>query len=225
MGEALESTMAVVAVIMGVIMIARLNAMYQPSRIVPIFLVVTFLAISIANTVMAIIFMMHISAEEFILSGTYQCMLSYGEDVAHLNSITWVLSTVWEVLAVCLAVWIAVKHLRELRQHSTRGIIGDCFTVLVKTHVSYFMSFLAVSCFQIGYFSPTLSANPYSPESNVYFGFTQIFQFAQMFVLAPRLILSVRKYHTESVANPDTATDMASIVFQEHVHVTTNSGV
>jgi hypothetical protein len=45
-------------------MIARLNAMYQPStgRIVPIFLVVAFLAISIANTVMAIIFMMHISA-------------------------------------------------------------------------------------------------------------------------------------------------------------------
>jgi hypothetical protein len=77
--------------------------------------------------------------EEFILSGTYQCMLGYGEDVAHLNSITWVLSTVWEVLAVCLAVWIAVKHFRELQQHSTRGIIGDCLTVLVKTHVSYFM--------------------------------------------------------------------------------------
>jgi hypothetical protein len=46
-----------------------------------------------------------------------------------------------------------------------------------------------------------------------------------MYVLAPRLILSVREYYAESVANPDTATDMASIVFQEHVHVTTNSGV
>lgn len=46
-----------------------------------------------------------------------------------------------------------------------------------------------------------------------------------MFVLAPRLILGVRGYHAERVANPDTASAMASIVFQEHVHVTTNSGV
>jgi len=88
----------------------------------------------------------------------------------------WVLGTVWEVVALCLAVWIAVKHFRELRQHSTRGIIGDCFTVLMQTHVSYFTrwahkvnvvllfrwnfaraSFLAISCFEIGYFSSTMS--------------------------------------------------------------------
>jgi len=51
---------------------------------------------------------------------------------------TWILVTVWEVLALSLAVWIAVKHFRELRRHSTSGIIGDCFTVLMQTHVSYF---------------------------------------------------------------------------------------
>jgi hypothetical protein len=39
---------------------------------------------------------------------------------------------------MCLAVWIAVKHFRELRQHSTGGIIVDCFMVLMQTHVSYF---------------------------------------------------------------------------------------
>jgi hypothetical protein len=90
---------------------------------------------------------------------------------------TWILGSVWEVLTLCLAVWIAIKHFRELRQHSTGGIIGDCFTVLMKTHVSYFVrwghnlnvvlffhshsacaSFLAISCFAIGFFSPTLSA-------------------------------------------------------------------
>ncbi|KAG1856442.1 hypothetical protein F4604DRAFT_1798359 [Suillus subluteus] len=71
---------------------------------------------------------------------------------------TWILGTVWEVLALCLAVWIAVNHLRELRRHPTNGIIGDCFTVLMKTHVSYFASFLVISCFEIGLFSPTLSA-------------------------------------------------------------------
>jgi hypothetical protein len=51
---------------------------------------------------------------------------------------TWVLGTVWEVFALCLAVWIAVKHFRDLRRHSTRGIIRDSFTVLVQTHVNYF---------------------------------------------------------------------------------------
>jgi hypothetical protein len=55
-----------------------------------------------------------------------------------LASVTWVLGIVWEVLALCLAVWIAVKHFRELRQHSTRGMIVDCFTALVQSHVSYF---------------------------------------------------------------------------------------
>jgi len=115
--------------------------------------------------------------EEFVLSGTYQCIFDFGGDSLFLDSTTWILGTVWEVLTLCLAVWIALKHFRELRQHSTSGIIGDCFTVLMKTHVSYFVrwgynlnavlllhshfahdSFLAVSCFEIGAFSPTISA-------------------------------------------------------------------
>ncbi|KAG1828903.1 hypothetical protein DFJ58DRAFT_294424 [Suillus subalutaceus] len=143
---------------MQVIIIVRLHAMYQQSRKVLIFLVVIFLAIRIANVVMAALLTMQISGEEFILSGTYQCMFDSGGDSVFLGSMTWILDTVWEVLALCLAVWIAVKHFRELRQHSTRGIIGDCFTVLIKTHVSYFGSFLVISCFEIGFISPTLLA-------------------------------------------------------------------
>jgi hypothetical protein len=115
--------------------------------------------------------------EVFILSGTYQCMISCAGDSIFLQSIIWILGTVWELLALCLAVWIAVKHFRELRRYSTSGIIGDCFTVLMKTHVSYFArwahivnvvllsrwnftpaSILALSCFKIGLFSPRLSA-------------------------------------------------------------------
>ncbi|KAG2124140.1 hypothetical protein BD769DRAFT_1776613 [Suillus cothurnatus] len=138
---------------------------------------------------------------------------------------TWILATVWEVLALCLAVWIAVKHFRELRQHSTSGIIGDCFTVLMKTHLSYFVSFLAISCFYIGAFSPTISAHSYSLESQIYLGFSQIFLVVQMFVLGPRLILGVREYHAELVANSDTATAMTSIAFEERVHVSTGSSV
>ncbi|KAG1884724.1 hypothetical protein F4604DRAFT_185759 [Suillus subluteus] len=124
----------VVNVILGVIMIARLHAMYQRSRKMLIFLVVIFLAIRIASVVMVAIRMMQISGEEFVLYGTYQCMFDSGGDFIFLTSMTWILFTVWEVLVLCLAVWIAVKHFHELRQHSTRGIIGDCFTVLMKTH-------------------------------------------------------------------------------------------
>ncbi|KAG2107789.1 hypothetical protein BD769DRAFT_128579 [Suillus cothurnatus] len=144
----------VVEPLLGVIMIARLHAMYQRSRKVLIFLVVIFLAITISNVVMPAISTTQITGEEFVLSGTYQCIFDAGGDSSFLDSMTWILSTAWEVLTLCLAAWISVKHFRELRQHSTSGIIGDCFTVLMKTHVSYFVSFLAVSCFQMGLFSP-----------------------------------------------------------------------
>ncbi|KAG1846093.1 hypothetical protein DFJ58DRAFT_747313 [Suillus subalutaceus] len=223
--DAMDWTGDVVDVILGIIMIARLYAMYQQSRKVLIFLVVSFLAIRIANVVMSAILTMHISGEEFVLSGTYQCLIGYAGDVLLLNSMTWILSTVWEVLALCLAVWIAVKHFRELRRSSTGGIIGDCFTVLLQTHVIYFASFLAISCFQIGFFSPTLLADPYSLDTQIYYGLAQIFQVVQMFVLGPRLILGVRDYYAELVANSDTATAMTSIAFQEHVQVSTNSSV
>ncbi|KAG2341802.1 hypothetical protein BDR05DRAFT_964816 [Suillus weaverae] len=122
-------------------MIARLHAMYQRSRKMLILLVVIFVAIRIANAVMIAILTMQVSGEELILSGTYQCTIGYAGDTLLLITITWILSTVWEILALCLAVRIAVKHFRELQRHSASGIIGDCFTVLMQTHVSYFAIF------------------------------------------------------------------------------------
>ncbi|KIK32950.1 hypothetical protein CY34DRAFT_813949 [Suillus luteus UH-Slu-Lm8-n1] len=47
----------------------------------------------------------------------------------------------------------------------------------------------------------------------------------QMCVLGPRLILSVREYHAKLVAGSDADTSMNSIVFQEHVHISTSSNV
>jgi hypothetical protein len=43
-----------------------------------------------------------------------------------------------------------------------------------------------------------------------------------MFVLGPRLILSIREYHTKIVADSDVDTGLNSIVFQERVHVSTS---
>ncbi|KAG1794190.1 uncharacterized protein HD556DRAFT_1527256 [Suillus plorans] len=118
-----------------IIIITRLYAMYQRSRKILILLIVTSLASSICIGVAAVIITVHASVEEYYLSGTYQCSIGFGGDLPLLTAVMWILSTVWEVFTLCLAVWIAVKHFRELRQHPAGGIIVDCFTVLMKTHV------------------------------------------------------------------------------------------
>ncbi|KAG1900347.1 uncharacterized protein F5891DRAFT_312395 [Suillus fuscotomentosus] len=218
-------TVIVVFAMLWVIIIARLYAMYQGSRKILIFLIFTFLADNIFDAVVAIMSTMYTSGEELILLGTYQCQINYVEDTILLNSITWILATVWEVLALCLAVWIAVEHFRELRQHSAGGIIEDCFTVLMKTHLVYFASFVAVACFHlIIEFSPTFLTD-IALDTQIIFGFVQILTNVQMFVPGPRLIIGVREYHAKLVADADAATGMASIAFQERVHISTGSGV
>ncbi|KAG2341231.1 hypothetical protein BDR05DRAFT_965622 [Suillus weaverae] len=222
----INGTNMVVAAMLGVIMIARLHPMYQSSRNMLIFLVIIFLAVNIACGVIAAIGLKDIVVEELILSGTYMCNCRYKADYQLLASMIWMLNTVWEVLALCLAVWIAVKHFRELRRlgTSTGSTIGDCFRVLIKSHVLYFASFVCVSCFELGSLSPQLS-NPTSMESLILYGVLQIFFGVQMFVLGPRLILSIREYHAKLVAGSDAETSMNSIVFQERVHVPTGSTV
>ncbi|KAG2107471.1 uncharacterized protein F5147DRAFT_774298 [Suillus discolor] len=212
--------------LLWVIIITRLHAMYQQSRKILIFLVVTFLAINTFDAVNAVLMIIHISEEDLILSGTYQCTIGYTGDTLVLNSAAWILSVVWEVFTLCLAVWIAVKHFRELRLHAAGGIIGDCFTVLMKTHVVYFASFVAVSCFElILNFIPTLSTSGYLLEDHTLSGLFQILEVVQMFVLGPQLILGVREYHAKLVADSDAATGMTSIAFQERVHISTGSSV
>ncbi|KAG2039704.1 hypothetical protein BDR03DRAFT_1008703 [Suillus americanus] len=176
----------------------------------------------------AVMSTIHASWEEIILSGTYLCSINFGGDTILLGSITWILGTAWEVLALCLAVWIAVKHFREMRPYSAggfTGMIGDCYTVLMKTHMLYFSSFLAVSCFRLIIdLSPVLSGE-YSLSGAIGAGLFQIFEVAQTFVLGPRLILSIREYHANLVADSDAATRMTSIAFEERVHISTGSSV
>jgi hypothetical protein len=120
-------------------------------------------------------------AEEFILSGTYMCVFSGGgSGVPILNAITWVLAIVWEVLALCLAIRIVIIHFRDLRRTSAGSPIGDCFMVLIRTHVFYFAlwvlhlnaiisfywsselaSFAAVSCFNLGWLSPNITVRQF----------------------------------------------------------------
>ncbi|KAG2093888.1 uncharacterized protein F5147DRAFT_657300 [Suillus discolor] len=205
----------VVFAMLWVIIITRLHAMYQRDRKILISLVVTFLAINTFDGVNAVMTTMYTSAGHTLV----------------LDSVAWIFTIVWEVLALCLAVWIAVKHFCELRLHSAGGIMGDCFTVLMKTHVVYFArvehdSFLAVSCFELILdFSPTLLMDQNLVESQTFFGLVQIFSVVQMFVLGPRLILGIREYNAKLVADSDAASRMTSIAFQERVHISTSSGL
>jgi hypothetical protein len=80
--------------------------------------------------------------EELILSGSHVCTYYYARDVQLLISTIWILTTVWEVLALFLSIWVSVKHFRELRLlrvgQPTGSIVEDYFTVLVKSHALYF---------------------------------------------------------------------------------------
>lgn len=218
----------VVFVLLGVIMITRLHAMYSQSRKILIFLVAIFLAVNITGGVITAISMSNVSSDELILSGTYQCTAYYEGNDLILNSLTWILPTVWEVLTLCLALWIAVQYFRELRKPTTRWFIKDCSTVLMilmKTHVVYFASFVVVSCFNLVYLSPAISADTYALKTQIYIGFLQISLLAQRFVMGPRLILDVREFHAKLVAGSDAETGMTSVAFQNRVHVSTGSCV
>ncbi|KAG2367154.1 hypothetical protein BDR07DRAFT_1372981 [Suillus spraguei] len=115
------------------------------------------------------------------------------------------LVVIFLAIKIANAVMVAIM----MTEISEGDVIWDCFTVLIRTHISYFASFLAISCFHIGVLSPMLS----------------ILQYVQMFVLGPCLILGVQEYHAELVANSDTATAMTSIAFQECNYVSTSSSV
>ncbi|KAG1774441.1 hypothetical protein EV702DRAFT_524009 [Suillus placidus] len=213
-----------IAALLGVIMIARLRAMYLRSRKVFIFLVVTFLVVNIAWGVLLATGFEHIVGE-LLLYGIYECAYKYEKGVQLLIVMVWILTTVWEVLALCLAIWIAVKHFREQRGPSTGWTAGDCFTVLIKTHVLYFAFFVATSCLHIGFLSPKIS-DSWSMGAETYYVFLHICAVVQKFVLGPRLILGVREYaDSELKANCDAGMDMTSIVFQERVHMPTSDSV
>jgi len=75
--------------------------------------------------------------EELVAFGTHQCVQT-ASSALPATTVTWILGTVWEVLALCLAIYIAMKHFRELQRPSAGWSVGDCVKVLVKTHVFYF---------------------------------------------------------------------------------------
>ncbi|KAG2097054.1 uncharacterized protein F5147DRAFT_839898 [Suillus discolor] len=200
-------TPVIVNTMLGVTMIARINAMYQGSKRLFILLVVALLACTIASVVMVVIANLGVSAQEAVLSG-YDICIDYNY-VANLNFESLVSTAAWEILALFLTVWMVIKHIRELRQLPTGLTIGDCFTMLIKSHTFYFLAFAIMVSLRLGALSQTLTDSS-SVGSDVYFGIWSIAEVLQMFVLGPRLILSMRDYHAKLVARADGEIDMTS---------------
>jgi len=176
-----------------------------------------FLALTIASIVIVALISSNTLGEEYIMSGTYLCNV-WGYNPI-LTSVTWILGAVWEILALCLSAWIAIKHLREIRGRPLGSTMGGYWAVLIRSHMFYFAGFAVLACFTLGFtLSPTLS------NSLFFGGVLQIATFMQLFVLGPRLILSVREYHhTDVVLSSDTGIGMTTIAFQGQVRVS-NSG-
>jgi hypothetical protein len=101
--------------------------------------------------------LIRLTSVELVLSGAHLCNYEDSDTNLFLLQTTWILGTAWEILALCLAVWIAIKHFRELQQASTGWGIGDCFTILIETHVFYFARWVPdLNVAILSHLSPTL---------------------------------------------------------------------
>ncbi|KAG1793606.1 uncharacterized protein HD556DRAFT_1476870 [Suillus plorans] len=202
-------TPPIINAMLGVIMATRIHAMYQGSKRILTFLIVVLLACTIASVVMTVIGNIGVSGVENIRSGNRQCSENMNTEDAHLNVETLIPTTVWEILALCLAVWIVVKKFCELKKSQAGANIRECFMVLMRGHMLYFVAFAAVSCFNLSILSPNLSS--FSVGVDFYYGISEVAQAMQMFVLGPRLILSIREYHAQLAESSDEATCFTTI--------------
>ncbi|KAG1885382.1 hypothetical protein F4604DRAFT_1951634 [Suillus subluteus] len=203
----------IVNAMLGVIMIARIYAMYQGSKKLLIFLVVALLACTITSGVMMIIENLGFSAQQIELFGYNVCTDGMYMYMANLTYQSAICIAAWEILALFLTAWIVLKHFRELRQSPAGMTIGDYFTILIQSHAFYFLTFAIMACFRLR--SPSLNImNLSSMRNAIYSAVYSIAQMLQMFVLGPRLILSIREHHAKVVARADGGTGMTSIAFQ-----------
>ncbi|OAX41048.1 hypothetical protein K503DRAFT_780973 [Rhizopogon vinicolor AM-OR11-026] len=111
-------------------------------------------------------------------------------------------------------VWIVVKHFHEVQRPSTGWSVGDCFTVLVKTHVFYFASSTPVLLFLPFSSATSLQSSLYANLLLEFRGrgdFLQLARAVQMSILGPRLIFAVREYHANLIAKSDGGAGMISV--------------
>ncbi|KAG2058184.1 hypothetical protein BDR06DRAFT_104252 [Suillus hirtellus] len=183
---------------------------------------VALLASTIASGVMLGIGNIGISGKEFVLSGYHICLVQIDTYQMNLNHEMVIPTAIWEILAFLLAIWIVILRFYEMRQSQSGSSIGDCFKMLIKSHAWYFLAFAAVACFNIGDLAPGLRHST-TVADDIYAGALRIARVLQMFVLGPRLILSIREYHSKLVTRSDGGINMTAIAFQALRRTSTGS--
>jgi hypothetical protein len=206
-------TPVAVNAMLGVIMMTRIYAMYQQSKPILILLTVALLASTITSAVILGMGNIGISGEEFVVSGYHICLVQISTAKMNLNHEMVIPTAIWEILALFLAVWIVIKRFHEMRRSPTGSTIGDCFTMLIKSHVLYFLGFAAVACFNLGDLSRSLLHST-AVAADIFAGILRVARVLQMFVLGPRLLLSVREYHTKIMVKSEGGTGMSAIAFE-----------
>ncbi|KAG2032812.1 hypothetical protein BDR03DRAFT_739248 [Suillus americanus] len=212
---------------LGVIMIARIYAMHQKSKKLLIFLIVTLLACTITSGVLMVIGTRGVSTQETTLSAGYNiCIIKFDTSTINLDYESLLSTAAWEILALSLAVWIVIPQLRQSLTGSTirSGGFEGCYRILIESHAFYFLAFAAVACFQLGALSPNIT-NSLSDGSAIYFGVWSIADALQMFVLGPRLILSVRQYPHTKEARAGGETGLTYMAFCDNEYELTGGDV
>ncbi|KAG2032788.1 hypothetical protein BDR03DRAFT_736899 [Suillus americanus] len=210
------STPIIVNAMLGVIMIARIYAMYQGSKKLLIFLVVMLLACTIASGDVVGLLIPFSSPQEVV---GFSCTTA---STINMNFASMTPTTVWEIIALFLTVRIVMKHFRELRQSLTGSTAWDCFRVLVESHAFYFLAFVTVAFFSLGSIAIMITT---PTGSTVYYGVWSIAEALQMFVLGPRLVLSIREHHAKVVARTNGGIGMTTIAFRAGGDASTGSDV
>ncbi|KAG2127893.1 uncharacterized protein EDB93DRAFT_195700 [Suillus bovinus] len=217
-------TPVIVNSMLAIIMMTRIYAMYQQSKPILVFLALALVASTITSGAMLVMGNTGISGEEFVLSGYHICLVQIDTPQMNLNHEMVIPTAIWEILAFLLAVWVVILRFREMQQSRTGSSIGDCFTMLIKSHALYFLAFAAVACFNLGDLSPQLLHST-AMADDIYAGALRVARVLQMFVLGPRLILSIREYHFKLTARSDGETGITAIAFQALGQVSTDSDV
>ncbi|KAG1890238.1 hypothetical protein F4604DRAFT_654043 [Suillus subluteus] len=217
-------TPTIVNAMLGVIMIARINAMYRGSKKLLIFLIATLLVCTVASGVMVVVGNLGVLAQEAVLSGYHTCIPDIDTYMMDVTFESMTFTAVWEILALFLTTCTVIKHIRDLRHSPIGSTIGDYFRILIESHAFYFLAFATVACFMLGSTSPNIT-NSLSMGSAIYGGILSIAQMLQMFVLGPRLILSIRKNHAKAMARADRGIGMTFVTCQPGVDAFTGRDV
>ncbi|KAG2034520.1 hypothetical protein BDR03DRAFT_595605 [Suillus americanus] len=128
----------------------------------------------------------------------------------------------WMGFVTAAILVITIARLHAMHQRSRKMLI-----FLVAVFLAVHVACIVIGTIDIMYFAEEKLVLPgvYLLGTVVNDGILEILVVVQLFVLGSRLIISIREHHAKLVSDSAAGTTLASIAFQERVHVSTSGGV